>query len=106
MTPTPTPENLELQLEEVFKTTAQVSAIVHWLTLPDRTRGILSAALAVYSNSELALRIGKDEALVGKWREQAAQLTLVFDLIRVRLFSDGTYLTNRSRGFSSRSGCA
>ena len=97
MTIEPASLSLEHRLDVVHDTTARISTLVHWLTLPEHVRTVLAEAFGLFSDADLAIRIGKDAAMIAKWRQQAEMLAHVFDLIKTHKNNPaaGTMTANR-----------
>ena len=91
------PQSLEERLDVVHETTAKISTLIHWLTLPEHVRALLIEAWPVFSDADIALRIGKDVAIVAKWRHQFNLLKAVFELIKSHKNNPaaGTLTSNR-----------
>ena len=66
MTNHPSTQSLEERLEVVHETTSKINTLVHWLTLPEHVRSVLAEAWHVFSEADLAVRIGKDAAIISK----------------------------------------
>ena len=87
MTNHPSTQSLEERLEVVHETTSKINTLVHRLTLPEHVRSVLTEAWHVFSEADLAVRIGKDAAIIAKWRQQSSLLTKVFELIKAQIIA-------------------